>query len=136
MPSLASARECWLHRSRAICAFALAFWTLVFLLSVGDLAGISAIRPQMDRISIVAYTSGVWLFGQLADRCGQKLERLFYMVGAGDSLILCARAAISMPGRVLWVGRFLNAALSATEIALSGAIILWHFRSRGTNSRP
>lgn len=131
------ATGCWLHRSRAICFFALACWTLAFISGVVDLAGVNALHPARDRLLILPYSMGVWFFADLAKGCKQPLERLFYCVGIVYSVISGARAVIPMSSVAIWVCQFLNAALSAIEIALSGAIVLWHFRvrTRGPDSQ-
>lgn len=128
MPPLA--RECWLHRRRSICLFALAFWTFSIIHQVLDMGKPYTFPSTEDRIVMLSYAMGIWIFATLAKDCKQLLERLFYCVGIVDFAIVGIRGAIPMSGVAVWACSLLNTALSAIEIALCLAILLGHFRVR------
>jgi len=128
------AMECWLHRSQAICFIALAFWTYSLVSGVLSLVGVSVIHPRTDSFFILGYLIGIWLFATLGKSCKQPLERLFYSIGILDFIIRGACGVIPASGAGIWLCQFPNIALSAIEIALSGAIVLWHFSMRTSRS--
>lgn len=127
--------QCLLHSSRAICAVAIAFWASSLTLAVLDIMGI--LHPKVDLSFILVYGVGIWFFATLAKDCKQRLERLIYCIGVVQMSILATHAVIPASMAVTRFSQFADAALSAIEIVLSGAILLWHFHTRidGSDSR-
>lgn len=127
--------QCLLHSSRANCVFAIAFWTCTLTFAVLDITGI--LHPKVELSSILVYGVGIWFFADLAKDCKQRLERLIYCIGVVQMSILATHAVIPASIAVTRFSQFADATLSAIEIVLSGAILLWHFRARmdGSDSR-
>lgn len=127
--------QCLLHSSRASCVFAIAFWTCTLTLAVLEITGI--VHSKVDLSSILVYGVAIWLFATFAKDCKQRLERLIYCIGVVQMSILAIHAVIPASIAVTRFSQFADATLSAIEIVLSGAILLWHFRTRmdGSDSR-
>lgn len=130
-------RGCWLHRSIAICVFAVAFW--IYWLIVAALEMMGVVHPKADWLLVLVYGVVIWFFATCAIECRQHLERWFYCVGIAQEAILAACAAVPMldVGRRLWSCEFIDATLSVIEIVLSLKILLWHLRTRmdGSDSK-
>jgi hypothetical protein len=128
-------KGCWLHRSRAICVLAMAFWIFPLTEAVLEITGI--LHPKVDWLAVPLYGVGIWFFATLVTDCKRRLERLFYCIGIVQMSIVAAHAAIPMSAVVTRFCEFADATLSAIEIVLSGTILLWHFRKRmdGSDSR-
>lgn len=119
-------RGCWLHRSRAICVFVVAFWTYLLTASVLEIIG--TLHPSAHRILLPLWGLGIWSFATCAAQCRQRVERLFYYVGIVQMSILAFHDVIPTSVVVTRFSQFADAALSAIEIILTLAILLWHFR--------
>lgn len=128
-------RGCWLHRSRALCVLAMALWIYLLTSEILEMRGI--LHPKADWLVILISGPGIWVSVILAKECNQLLERLFYCILAVLMSIITARAVIPMSEAGMWFCEFTNATLSAIGVVLSGAILLWHFRTRmdGSDSR-
>ena len=122
--------ECWLYRRRSIALFALAFWIYAFIHGVLRLSGAGAPHVVRGRLVALIYFVGIWLFGSLAKSCKRPLERSFYLIGLVPFVVLGACAVSPLSESGIWALLLLNAVFSAIEIVLSGAIVLWHFRTR------
>lgn len=135
MPSVA--KECFLHRSRTVCLVVFALSTYAFINAVVNLAAPNSLRVHRAPFFILGPLMGIWLLATLAQRCKQLRERLFYCVGIAYFVLLGARTVLPLSAAVIRACQFLDVALWATGIALSGAIVLWHFRvgTSGSGSR-
>jgi len=125
-------RGCWLHRSRATCVLAMAFWTFPLTGAVLEITG--TLHPKVDWLAVPVYGVGIWLLATLVTDCKRRLERLFYGIGIVQMSIVAAHTAIPMSAVVTRFCEFADATLSAIEIVLSGTILLWHFRKRMDDS--
>ena len=130
-------KGCWLHRSRAICVLAMAFWIYSLIATVLEMTGI--LHAKVDWLVILVSGPGIWFSIVFAKECNQRLERFVYYIWAVQMSIISARAVIPMSeaGMWLWFCEFMAATLSAIGIVLSGIILLRHFRKRvdGSDSR-
>ena len=127
-------RGCWLHRSRAICVLAMAFWMYSLTGAILEMTG--TFHPKADWLVILCSGPGIWFAAIFARECNQRLERLIYCVLAVQMSIISARAVIpiSEVALRLWFCESVNATLSAIEIVLTGTILLSHLRTRMEHS--
>ena len=125
-------RECFLHRSRAICFVALALSVYLLINAVVKVAGPVSLPVHRTPLFLLGPVMGIWLLATLAQRCNQLRERLFYVVWIGYFVTVGVRAALPLSESAVRASDFLQVALGVGGMALSGAIALWHFR-RGSH---
>jgi len=129
-----SAKECFLHRSLWISVGAFVLSAYSFINAVLNLANPALLHVRRTPFFIVGPLTGIWLLATLAQRCKQLRERLFYCVGTVYFALLGARTVLPLSSASIRACEFLDLALGATAIVISGAIVLWHLRVRASSS--
>lgn len=122
------AKECFLHRSRAICLVAVALSIYLLINAVIKVAGHVSFPVHRTPLFLLGPIMGVWLLATLAQRCNQVRERLFYVAWIGYFVIVGVRAALPLSEAAVRTLDFLQVALGIAGIVLSGAIAAWHLR--------
>ena len=124
MGPFAKNKECLLHSNRGLCLVA------VVLCSAALVHALTLLNVNPQHTYWVTYSCAVviWLFLDLARCCKRLTERAFYCVGLVYYLILGIQSTIPMSGAASRTCQLLKAALCAIGIALSGSILVWHFR--------
>jgi hypothetical protein len=123
-------RECPLHSSRVICLGAVVVCSAALVLDV------NVPHNFVDYWGTYVFAVSIFVFFDAARCCKRLIERLFYCVCLVYCLILGIESTIPMSGPAHRTCQLLRIALCAIGIALSGSILIWHFRrrSRGENS--
>ena len=122
-------RWCWLHRSKTVCAFAMALWIYSLIGAVFQMRG--SLHPNPDWLLVPGCGIGIWFFANCVAECKQRSERLFYCIGIVEISIIAVRAVIPMSkAGMLWSFGLAEATLSVIGVVLSGIILMWHFRVR------
>jgi uncharacterized membrane protein YjfL (UPF0719 family) len=119
---LSTKRECPLYSSRGICLGAVVVCSAALVLDV------NVPRSFVDYWGTYVFAVSIFVFFYAARRCKRLMERLFYCVCLVYCLILGIESTIPMSGAAHRTCQLLRIALCAVGIALSGSILIWHFR--------
>jgi hypothetical protein len=121
-------KECFMHRSRAICLVAFALSAYLFINAVLRVEGPVSFPVHRTPLFLLGPVTGIWLLATLAQRCNRLRERVFYIVWIGYFVIVGVRAALPLSESAVRAFDFLQVAIGVAGMALSGAITLWRFR--------
>lgn len=122
MGSFSRNKECPLHSSRVICLGAVVVCSAVLVLDV------NVPHNFVDYWGTYGSAACIFVFFDAARCCKRPMERAFYGVCLVYCLIFGIQTTIPMSGAASRTCQLLRIALCAIGIALSGSILIWHFR--------
>lgn len=123
-------KECPLHSHRMVCLCATLVCSAALVLDV------SVSHDFVDYWGTYVSAACIFVFFDAARCCKRPMERSFYCVCIAYCVIFGIQSTIPMSGAASRTCQLVRIALCAIGIALSGSILVWHFRhgSHGGNS--
>ena len=123
-------KECPLHSNRVVCLCAM------LVCSAALVVDVNVPHDFVDYWGTYGAAACIFVFFDAARCCKRPMERSFYCVCLAYCLIFGIQSTIPMSGAASRTCQLVRIALCAIGIALSGLILVWHFRhgSRGQNS--
>ena len=126
-------RECPLHSSRVICSGAVVVCSAALVHALALLK--NAPHDFVDYWGTYGSAACIFLFFDAARCCKRLTERSFYCVCLVYLLIFGIQSTIPMSGAAFRTCQLLKIALCAIGIALSGSILIWHFRHGSSRAK-